>query len=175
MKFFKKPIAMQFMVLSIIIFGMKYPVVTLSQVPDTNANWYLGLYNPDANFYHIRQKGWDYSNSPPELDTLKGTGYKDLIRWEQFGQDRVYTYGNQDGGSYNIAYNEMNNFVERRNDYFQNAYKENLSWHFFGPDGLSTQSMGIVSCIDVNQSSTALDIIYAGTNASGQYRGRLCE
>jgi hypothetical protein len=170
MKFSKKLIAKWFLILLLIIFVMKFPAVTLSQVPDTNANWYFGLYEPDVNFYHVRQKGWDYFNSHSELDTLKGTGFKDLIRWEQFWQDRVYNYGNQDGGSYDIAFDAMNNFVEHRGDYFQNAYKENLSWHFFGPDNLSTQTMGFVSCIDVDQSSSSFDIIYAGTNASGLFK-----
>jgi len=146
------------------------PKLSISQIPDTNQYWYLGLNDPQADFYKVKQMGWDYFNSHPELDTLKGTGLKNLIRWEQFWQDRVYEYGNQDYGTYNIAFTAMNEFINQRSAFFQDAYKDNLSWHYYGPDNLTQQVMGFVSCIDLNKSGMNLDTIYAGTNASGLFK-----
>ncbi|MBP6870775.1 MAG: hypothetical protein KBC43_02095 [Bacteroidales bacterium] len=51
---------------------------TFAQNPDSNQYWYLHQYYQDANYYPIREMGWNYYNTHPELDTLKGTGFKDV-------------------------------------------------------------------------------------------------
>lgn len=154
----------------VVILGLIIPMKLISQNVDTNKYWYMYQNDPDANYYTIKDLGWNYFNTHPGYDTTKGTGFKDFIRWDQFWQDRIYKFGDQNAGSFVYAHDEMNEFIENKETFFQDAYNQNIEWNFFGPDNLSTQTMGFVSCIDVNKSSNNYDTIYVGTNASGLFK-----
>jgi hypothetical protein len=156
-------------VVSILLISVFASLKSFSQT-DANAYWNRDIWGNNDNFYQIRDEANAYFQNHPELDTIKGTGRKDFMRWETFWSNRIFKVNCKKPGSFSYANTALIDFLNTKSQYFSDQTQNNSNWTPLGPDYMPTQNLGIIGCIKVDPNDNTLNTIYAGTNASGLWK-----
>ncbi len=122
------------------------------------------------NYYEYVQNMDSYFDSINDVtpDSVKIPGFKDYLRWKDIWKDRVYCVGADTQGRYNFYFEHLDDYL----DYSEvlPPLNSDFQWGYSGPTLLSTQNMGIVVSLLIDENDPTLNTIYAGTNASGLWK-----
>lgn len=158
-----------FFIVSILLINVFAFLKSFSQT-DVNAYWNRDIWGNNDNFYQIRDEANAYFHNHPELDTIKGTGRKDFMRWETFWSNRIFKVNCKKPGSFSYANDALMDFLNTKSQYLPDQLQNNSNWTPLGPDYMPTQNLGIIGCIKVDPNDNTLNTIYVGTNASGLWK-----
>jgi hypothetical protein len=136
--------------------------------------WGFNQSSPDTlnDYYSITAYYDHYYDSLIQIrgiENMKGTGYKDYIRWKWFYSTRHGVDGNL-----SIIWEVTDNYYE--NSQMPEGYVDESSWEFFGPYGFPVESngnskitgKGMALCIWVSEGNHSL--IYTGSHHGGLWK-----
>jgi len=121
------------------------------------------------NYFSLKQHLVDFYDQYDSLKIIKGSGYKDFIRWDLFWQDRIDSSGEFSASNISMTNQliELINNPEKFKGYSGTQYL----WHSIGPDSNDSPEphayQGLISSIwvDTNNFTT----IMAGSNSGGLF------
>ncbi|MFT7611993.1 MAG: hypothetical protein ACI9J3_000942 [Parvicellaceae bacterium] len=149
----------------LILFGVISNLTMNSQV--TTDNFRDHMYDLDANYFEVVEKGDEFFQLNPTLAVDNTYGYKDFERWKLFWKNRIDSQDPVKSGTMRVAFDALQAFALEKSSYCFESSDE-ADWTYAGPKNMSTQHMGLITSLALDPNDD--QIIYAGTNASGIFK-----
>jgi hypothetical protein len=153
-----------------------------SQTTPNPPDWNIMMFQPNANFYSIKNNVDAYFNTYPERkefeenDENEGTdlSYINYQRWLWFWKTRVDDGTSEHSGSFSLALQNYRQSFTNSSIYscHQSGGSNNLNsnWTQLGPYSFPCQNMGAIFTLEFDPTDATHNTLYAGTGGSGIWR-----